>query len=216
MFTNWPALTVAAISGARTPITNMPRATSRRAVTAASSRNTRRLAPLAYRSHLHLLARVDGGLEEGARRVERCQARDAALDGGAADVEAVLEHGVSVSRVFVDVRHRVDHELHLTADDHVHDGRPLLTDLRDDPGRESRGAKGTRGAVRGDELAPELYEPRDDWEELRLVGVGDRQQRRAPAFDVHPRSRERLAQRLVQSPGDADRLSGRFHLRPEV
>src|SRR5438270_2787035 len=161
----------------------MPRATSRRAVTAASSRNTRRLAPLAYRPYLHLLAGVDGGLEEGARGVKRRQARDAALDRGPADVEAVLEHRVSVSRVFVDVRHRVDHELHLTADDDVDDRRPLLADLRDDAGRESRGAKGTRGAVGGDELAPELDEPGDDREELGLVGVGDRQQRRAPAFD---------------------------------
>src|SRR5690242_4651815 len=143
-FTNCPARTADATCGARSVSTNIPRATSRRPVIGASSRNT--VAPLADRPDLHLLARVDRRFEQRRGGVERGEAGDAALDGGAPDLEPVLDHRVAVARVLVDVRHRVDHELDLAPDDHVdHVGR-LLADLAHDPRRETCGLQRSRRA----------------------------------------------------------------------
>src|SRR5689334_3246171 len=110
------------------PMTNIPRATWRRPVIGASTSNNG-APPLVDRAALH-------------RR--------------APDLEAVLDDRVTVAGVFVDVRHRVEDELHLAADDDVDDGRALLADLRHHAGRESGRPQRPGGALGGDELAPEL------------------------------------------------------------
>src|SRR4029077_19115497 len=130
-FTNCPARTVAATWGARIVSTNIPRATSRRPVMGTSSRNT--VAPLTDRPDLHLLARVDRRFEQRRGGVERGEAGDAALDGGAPDLEPVLDHRVAVAGVLVDVRHRVDDELDLATDDHADHVGGLLPALAPAP-----------------------------------------------------------------------------------
>src|SRR5487761_1439849 len=124
--TNWPARTAAAISPASMVMTNIPRATSRTAVIGELSRNT--LPPLDYRPDFHLgrpsiraaLWRTGLRLDQGGSRVERGEARDSPLDCGAPDLESILEHrAAGLGRVRVDVRHRVDHEIHLSVGDDV-------------------------------------------------------------------------------------------------
>src|SRR5881397_3030739 len=189
MLTNWPARTDVAISGAWKPRTNIPRATWRRPVTGASTRNNG-ASPLVDGPDLHLLARVDRGLEQRARGVEGRQAWDAPLDCGTPDLEAVLDHGVAIAGVLVDVRHRVDHELHLASDDGVDHSRSLLADLGHHPRREAGRAQRAGSAVGGHQLAAELHQPRGDREELGLVRVGDGQQGGGAALQVHARREE--------------------------
>src|ERR1700674_2077029 len=168
--TNWPARTEEAISGAVIDITHIPRATSRRAVIGALSRNT--LSPLHDRAHLHLLRRRRRGLEQGRRSVQRCQAWDAPLDGGAPDLEAVLENRSARHACFrVDVRHRVDDQVDLASRDDVENCRAFLADLGHDLGGEARALERPRRAVSGDEPAAHLHQPRDDRKDLRLVSV---------------------------------------------
>src|SRR5205814_9246405 len=94
--TNWPARTPAAISGARMPTTKVPRATWRLPVTGASNayRVGPRRAPFVDGSYLELIWRGNRGLEQRRGGVQRREARDAALDGGATDLKSILEHGV--------------------------------------------------------------------------------------------------------------------------
>src|SRR5690348_7320729 len=212
--TNCPARTVEATCGARIVSTSIPRATSRRPVIGASNRNT--VAPLADRPDLHLLARIDRRFEQRGCGVERGKAGNAPLHRGAPDLESVLDHRIAVARVLVDVRHRVDDELHLAADDDVdHVGR-FLADLAHDPWRKAGCPQGSRGAFRRDQLAAKLNQTRHDREELRLVGVGDGQEGDASALDVHARRGKRLAQCLIEGACDADGLPRRLHLRAEV
>src|SRR2546427_11440916 len=85
------------------------------------------------------------------------------------DLEAVLEDRIAIAGVFVDVRHRVDDELHLTPDDDVQNGRALLADLGDDARREARRAQRPGGAIRRDQATPQLDEARHDREQPGLV-----------------------------------------------
>src|SRR5579864_7248654 len=155
MFTNWPGMTAAAISGACMVMTNMSRATWRRPMSRESTMcilgpftPTRRLRadlpserggmrpPFIDRPHLELVVRDDRGLEQGRGGVERGQAWDAAFDGGAADLEAVLEdRRAGLAGIGVDVGHRVDHQVDLAASDDVEHGWAFLADLRHDSRR---------------------------------------------------------------------------------
>src|SRR5438270_13363294 len=126
---------MAATSGARIPITTMPRATWRLPVIGASSRNT--VAPLVDGSHLDLVGCGDRGLEERGRRVERGETWNAARDGGTADLETIFEDWAAVARVVVDVGHSVDDQLHLTAHHHVDDVRTLAAAPRHETGGET-------------------------------------------------------------------------------
>src|SRR2546421_2251872 len=123
-------------------MTKVPRATWRLPVTGASSayRVGPRRAPFVDGSHLELIGLCNRGLEQRRGGVQRSEARDAPLDGGATDLESILEHRVPVSRVLVDVGHRVDDELNLAAHDDVEDGGALLSDLRHHARRESGSA----------------------------------------------------------------------------
>src|SRR5450759_125931 len=104
-------------------MTNMSRATERLPVMRASSRYT--FPPLLDGAHFHLARRRDSGLEQRGRRVERRQARDATLDRGAPDLEAVLEdRATHLSGLGVDVRHRVDDEVDLALGNDVDHRRP--------------------------------------------------------------------------------------------
>src|SRR5256885_3881326 len=215
--TNWPALTVAAISGAANVSTHMSCATSRRATSGASSRNMRRASPLLDGADLEVEDRGRGRLEQRGRRVEGGEARDAALDRGPTNLEAVLDDGPALlARLFVDVRHGVDDQVDLAGGDHVQHRRPLLADLGDHARREPRLPESARRAVGGYELAAQLHQPRHDREHLRLVRVGDGQQHCAAARHLHAGGGERLAQGLRQRAVDADRLAGGLHLWAEV
>src|SRR5579859_7764330 len=176
-FTNCPALTSAATSGARIEITHMSRATWREPVMGASvSSKARRLPPLLDGAHLEIRRLRGGRLEERRRGVERGEARDPPLHGRAPDLEAVLDDRPAVfARIRVDVRHGVDDEVDLTAGDDVEHRRPFLPDLRDHARREACLAQRPRGAFGRDELAAHLHQARDDLEHLALVGVGDGQ-----------------------------------------
>src|ERR1700694_1720850 len=212
---NWPARTEAAIAGASMAMTNMSRATCRLPVMAASSRNT--FPPFADRAHLDVARGGHSGLEERGGGVERGQARDAALDRRAPDLETILENrAAGLARFRVDVRHRVDDEVDLTLRDSVDHGRSFLADLGYHARREAGLLQGPGSPFRRDQRPSHLDEPRDNWEELGLVGVGDGQERGSAALDVHAGSRECFAESLVQRIRDADRLSGRLHLRTEV
>src|SRR5205809_3034058 len=215
MLTNCPARTLFAISGASSPRTNIPRAAWRLRAIGASSRN-KAFPPLVDGPHLHLVRDRDRRLEQRGRGVERGQAGNPALDRRPAYLEAVLEDRVAIAAVLIDVRHRVDDQLHLTADDHVDDGRSFLADLRHHTRREPGGPQRPRRPVGRDQPAAQLDQARDDRKELRLVSVRDREQGGAAALDVHARGGERLAQRTVQVARDPDRLAGRLHLGPEV
>src|SRR5581483_1478354 len=96
--TNWPALTSSAIAGASKPSTQMSRETRRFPTSGASSRRMRGASPLLDGAHLEVRQRRGGGLEQRGRGVERREARDAALDGGAPDLEAVLDHRPAILR----------------------------------------------------------------------------------------------------------------------
>src|SRR2546428_13317494 len=159
-------------------MTNMPRPTPRRAVNGASMRNMPPTAPrpnppplreraawapsFADGPHFDFVRRGDHRLEQRCRRVEGGQAGNAALDGSAADLKPVFEHRGAIAAILVDVRHRVDHELNLTAHDHVDDGRALFAapcyHARREPGRAQRPLR----AVRLDEPASQLDQPRHD------------------------------------------------------
>src|SRR5207245_253436 len=144
-------------------MTNMPRATSRRAVNGASMRNMPLNAPrpkpsplreerawvppFADGPHFDFVRRGDHRLEQRCRRVEGGQAGNAALDGSAADLKPVFEHRGAIAAILVDVRHRVDHELNLTAHDHVDDGRALFADLDYHSRRERGPAMSSRDAT---------------------------------------------------------------------
>src|SRR5256712_13729154 len=111
-------------------MTNMPRATSRRAVNGASMRNMPLNAPRPKPSplreeracappfadcpHFDFVRRGDHRLEQRCRRVEGGQAGNAALDGSAADLKPVFEHRGPIPPFIVHLRHRLDHKINLT------------------------------------------------------------------------------------------------------
>src|SRR5229473_7592165 len=186
MFTNCPALTDAAISGAAKPSTHMSRATWRRSTSGASVRNKRGASPLLDRPDDHLRRHLRRRLQQCGGRVERCQAGDAALDGCAPDLEAILDDRATViARILVDVRHGVEHEVDLAAGDDVEHCRALLADLRHHARREARALESLRGALGGHEPAAHLYEPRHDREHLGLVRIGDGEEHRTALRHVH-------------------------------
>src|SRR4029077_15777140 len=82
--TNWPARTDCAISGASIVSTNIPRATSRRPTSGASSRNT--VPPFLDRAHLHLVRRGCSRFDQRSRRVEGGGGREGGAARGAPDL----------------------------------------------------------------------------------------------------------------------------------
>src|SRR6266851_3475816 len=213
--TNWPARTDCAISGASIVSTNMPRATSRRAIRRESSRNTG--PPLLDGADLHLVRHRRRRFEQRRRCVERGETRDAPLDSCAPDLKTILEHrAAGIAGIGVDVRHRVDDEVDLAVRDRIEHRRTLLADLGHHPRRKSGRLQRPCSAFSSDERAAHLHETRDDGKDLGLVRVGDREQRGSAGADMDAGGGKSLAHGGRERSVDPDRLTRRLHLRPEI
>src|SRR5436305_11361115 len=94
--TNCPARTSDAIRGASNPSTHMSRETCRRSTSGALSRCMGGASPFLDRADVEVGERRRGRLEQGGGGVERSEARDAPLDGGAPDLKTVLDHRAAI------------------------------------------------------------------------------------------------------------------------
>src|SRR2546430_15826393 len=107
------------------------------------------------------------GRDDGERGVERGEARDARLDGGAADEETVAVDGLPERR-------GVDHSRALARADELQNVLASLRELADLGHGDAEGSHERRGPGGRDQLVPEPMESLDDRHDPRPVRVRDR------------------------------------------